>query len=162
MGERVTIKEAAERLGVSADTIRRRLKAGELQGERQKTPQGFIWLISLPEDAPSEPTVPREPKVDTVELMILHERLAGLERLLEERGHRVNELEAALAAEREAAISEREASAQLRVLLQQAQTLAGAVPASVGHQTDTDFQAALPRRSKESFWDRLLRRSRND
>jgi hypothetical protein len=41
--------EAAQRLGVSIDTIRRRLRRGELKGRHQLTPQGFIWLIEVPE-----------------------------------------------------------------------------------------------------------------
>jgi len=45
----VTMGEAAERLGVSTDTIRRRLRRGELKGRHQLTPQGFIWLIEVPE-----------------------------------------------------------------------------------------------------------------
>lgn|GEM_PF-1897898 len=50
MTDRVSIKEAAERLGVSQDTIRRRLKHGELVGEREKTPQGFVWRVELSQE----------------------------------------------------------------------------------------------------------------
>jgi excisionase family DNA binding protein len=46
--ERLPIKEAAERLGVSADTVRRRMKKGELVGEKESTPQGYEWRILLP------------------------------------------------------------------------------------------------------------------
>ena len=45
----VTMGEAAHYLNVSVDTIRRRLRKGELQGEQEPTPQGFIWLIDIPE-----------------------------------------------------------------------------------------------------------------
>jgi hypothetical protein len=45
----VTMGEAAERLGVSVDTVRRRLRRGELKGRHQLTSQGFIWLIEAPE-----------------------------------------------------------------------------------------------------------------
>ena len=45
MGEWVPIREAALRLSVSPDTIKRRLKAGELHGEKQPTPQGFVWHV---------------------------------------------------------------------------------------------------------------------
>jgi len=57
MTERVTIKEAAELLGVSQDTIRRRLKHGDLAGEREKTPQGFVWRVELPQEYISEAAV---------------------------------------------------------------------------------------------------------
>ena len=45
--ELLTIAEAAQRLGVSTDTIHRRLKRGQLSGHQQTTPQGFTWLIEV-------------------------------------------------------------------------------------------------------------------
>jgi hypothetical protein len=45
----ITVAEAAQRLRVSTDTIKRQLKRGELQGQRRNTPQGFIWLVAVPE-----------------------------------------------------------------------------------------------------------------
>ena len=54
----VTMGEAAQRLGVSVDTIRRRLRRGGLQGQHQPTPQGFIWLIEMPEPTGSSATPP--------------------------------------------------------------------------------------------------------
>ncbi len=39
-GEYLTIKEAAEALGVSKDTIRRRVKAGKIPAEKRKGPHG--------------------------------------------------------------------------------------------------------------------------
>jgi hypothetical protein len=44
----VSIPEAARALGVSLITIRRRIKRGELRGQRLKTPQGFEWRVILP------------------------------------------------------------------------------------------------------------------
>jgi hypothetical protein len=46
----VTKKEAAERLGISIDTVDRRLKRGELCGKQQTRPQGFTWLIEVPDE----------------------------------------------------------------------------------------------------------------
>jgi excisionase family DNA binding protein len=43
----VTLAEAAHRLGVSVDTVRRRLQRGELRGQQQARPQGYVWLIEL-------------------------------------------------------------------------------------------------------------------
>jgi hypothetical protein len=44
----VSIPEAAHALGVSLITIRRRIKRGELRGQRLTTPQGFEWRVILP------------------------------------------------------------------------------------------------------------------
>lgn len=146
MTERLTIGEAAERLGVSPDTVRRRLKRGELEGEQEQTAQGFIWRIVLPVDS-DEPAPADEPQ-DSIELALLRERVAGLERLAEE-------LQGERDAWREQAASERDASAQLRILLQQAQTLAGALPATVGDSAPPqESPAAAP--PPRSFWDRLF------
>ena len=46
--ELLTIAEAAQRLGVSIDTVHRRLKRGQLSGHQHTTPQGFTWLIEIP------------------------------------------------------------------------------------------------------------------
>lgn len=147
MTERLTIGEAAERLGISPDTVRRRLKRGELEGEQEQTAQGFIWRIVLPK-TPDEPEPEAAEPQGSIELALLRERVAGLERLTEE-------LQSERDAWREQAASERDASAQLRVLLQQAQTLAGALPASVGGAgSPTESTPVAPR--SRSFWDRLF------
>jgi hypothetical protein len=54
--ESVTIKEAAQRLALSELTIRRRLHAGLLTGHKETTPQGFVWIVDLPDDAPGAET----------------------------------------------------------------------------------------------------------
>jgi len=45
--EKVSVGEAARRLGVSTDTIRRRIGKGELLAHREPTPQGYRWEIEL-------------------------------------------------------------------------------------------------------------------
>jgi hypothetical protein len=50
-----TVSDAAQMFGVSVDTIRRRMKRGELETRREQTPQGFRWLIRFPDNAPPEP-----------------------------------------------------------------------------------------------------------
>jgi len=45
--ENVSIGEAARRLGVSTDTIRRRIGKGELTAHQKPTPQGFRWNVEL-------------------------------------------------------------------------------------------------------------------
>ena len=43
----VSIQEAARALGVAQDTIRRRIRRGELQAHQEPTPQGFRWVVVL-------------------------------------------------------------------------------------------------------------------
>jgi hypothetical protein len=47
VGEWVSLSAAADRLGCSLDTIRRRLKRGELPGRQVARPQGFTWQVFL-------------------------------------------------------------------------------------------------------------------
>ncbi len=49
-----TLAEVADAYGVSVDTIRRRMKRGELETRRHQTPQGFKWLAVLPEPETTE------------------------------------------------------------------------------------------------------------
>jgi DNA-binding transcriptional MerR regulator len=46
----VPIKEAAEQLHVSINTIRRWIREGKLQTEKQARPQGYTLLVHLPID----------------------------------------------------------------------------------------------------------------
>jgi Helix-turn-helix domain len=48
----VTIAEAAEKLRLSEHTVRRRVKSGELPSSQVATPQGFVWMVELPDDSP--------------------------------------------------------------------------------------------------------------
>jgi excisionase family DNA binding protein len=50
-----TVREAAEILGVSTETIRRMIRAGRLQAQRVHRPQGTAFLVELP-DAAAETT----------------------------------------------------------------------------------------------------------
>lgn len=53
-----TLAEVAQASGVSIDTIRRRMKRGELEARRQQTPQGFKWLALMPDiDEPDTPEI---------------------------------------------------------------------------------------------------------
>jgi len=48
--EMISVGEAAKRLGVSTDTVRRRIGKGELLAHREPTPQGFRWEVELPDN----------------------------------------------------------------------------------------------------------------
>jgi len=126
MGESVPIREAALRLGVSPDTVRRRMKTGELHGEKQPTPQGFVWLVELPADVPSlEAAAVETLGGDDVELVMLRAQVNGLEAL-------AGELRSERDAWRDQAARSDDAARELRVLVRQAQTLAQALPATTG------------------------------
>ncbi len=46
----VTVEQAAAILGISASTVRRRIRAGSLRAEEARRPQGPVWLVYVPED----------------------------------------------------------------------------------------------------------------
>lgn len=88
-----TVAEVAAAYGVSVDTIRRRLKRGELEARRETTPQGFRWLLPIP--APGEtlpgheqaitPALDSAAMIETLqrELQGRNEEIARLHALLE-------------------------------------------------------------------------------
>jgi hypothetical protein len=95
-----TISEAARRLGVSEHTVRRRVRSGELSGKQVPTPQGFTWIVDIPEDLP-------EPETSSSEVQSLRELVANLQDRINAQG---KELEA-----------KNKQIEQLHILLQQAQ-----------------------------------------
>jgi len=67
----VTIQEAAQRLGVSQDTVRRRIRKEELQAKQTPTPQGFRWVVELEgleEDAQAAHTPPHRPGIGSTQV----------------------------------------------------------------------------------------------
>ena len=86
----LTVPEAAQRLGVSTDTVKRRLKKGELQGHQEPRPQGYTWLV----DFPDEPNTPPhngaglgESVPTAAEVRRLEEIVSILQQQLDERHH---------------------------------------------------------------------------
>jgi IS30 family transposase len=128
--ERVSIPEAARRLGVTQDTIRRRIRKGELAAYQEPRPQGYVWFVDVPEEELSaeEPAYP-DFKEETGEVQLLREMM---ELLREELKTKDRQLEA----------REREVQ-ELHVLLQRAQA---ALPA--------------PKEDRQSWWHRLWQRQR--
>jgi transposase-like protein len=105
-----TIPEAARRLGVSEHTVRRRVRSGELPGKQVATPQGFTWVVDIPDDLP-------ESETSSSEVQALRELVANLQDRINAQG---KELEA-----------KNKQIEQLHVLLQQAQA---ALPAPRDHR----------------------------
>lgn len=168
--ERVPIKEAAARLGVSTDTVRRRLKRGELMGERQPAPRGFVWLVELPGDAqPITASVEMTGAAQAASVLVedalesarLRERVEGLERL-------VGELQGERDAWQAQAERHEDAARELRILVRQAQEMGRALPATTGGSAPRDTvtegsqpSGSAPRLGGQVFgqglWQRLRR-----
>jgi excisionase family DNA binding protein len=129
----VSIKEAAERLGVSVDTVRRRLKAGELEGRREPHGKsGYRWLVHLPDDA--QASAPGMPLAEAYELVDARARIEGLERLIDELASHRDKLETERDDWKEAARRESDAARELRVLLKGAQDSTRALTATLEPQ----------------------------
>lgn len=64
VGAWVALKDAADHLGVSVDTVKRRMKRGELESRRETIPQGFRWLVRVD---PAKTEAPESPRSDEVE-----------------------------------------------------------------------------------------------
>ncbi len=149
MTERVPIREAAARLGVSADTIRRRLKSGELAGQKEQTPQGFTWLVEVPftiEPPPRPDASPELPPPDsgpaqatapTAEVRRLEQLVEVLKTELEARRREVEQLHI--------------------VLSQQARALALPAPQETPEPA-SEPPTHSPRQDRSSWWQRLRSR----
>jgi DeoR/GlpR family transcriptional regulator of sugar metabolism len=64
----LTIKEAAERLGISEVTIRRRLRTGQLKGYQESPPTGK-WFIEVSDDDVGQDGVGADADDDSLELV---------------------------------------------------------------------------------------------
>lgn len=124
----VTIAQATRALGVSYDTIRRRIRKGELLGRRVRMRQGMVWLVEIPdapEDAPaSDSNAPRTPETVAGELSALREHVATLREQLDARTREVRELHVLLQGLQRALPSPRQEP-------EQAPAVAGAAPRHV-------------------------------
>jgi len=97
--ERVTIREAAERLGVSPDTIRRRISKGQLEAAQEPRPQGFVWMVELPRpkakrrrSSSRRPPRSKGPTPAELEAKHLQEKVDMLTTELESRRREISEL----------------------------------------------------------------------
>jgi hypothetical protein len=105
---KVSIAEAAHMLGMSQDTVRKRLRLGELTGEQVRAPGGFRWLVELPgENAEPQGQCETHQEGTTSEVPYVRELIASLQ--------------AQIQAQQEELEARRREVEQLHVLLQQAQ-----------------------------------------
>jgi hypothetical protein len=86
---KVSIQEAAKVLRLSPQTVRRRVKNGELPGVQVDTPQGFVWVVEVSEDVSNDsPTDEAMVKL----VAALQAQIEGLNTELEARRREVQEL----------------------------------------------------------------------
>jgi hypothetical protein len=139
--ERLTIKETTQRLGCSEVTVRRKIKRGELQAEKEETAQGYEWRVLLPltiEPPPSPTDLIDAPLLaDEREAAAFRGTIAVLERELAGRNQEVERLTQLLSREQEIA-----RGAQL------------ALPARVGE----DEPGAPQHPGVQRWWSRLIGR----
>ena len=130
--QEVTIAEAAKRLGMSIDSIRRRIAKEELKARKVPSPHGEIYMIELPDDIAAPPAAEDKDKEDNpVALEAMRKTIAILENELEARRREVQEL---------------------HVLLQQAQK-----QLPPGKPEEKPAEAVKPEAPKKvSFWQRLF------
>jgi excisionase family DNA binding protein len=97
MTQQTTIGDAARQLGVSPDTIRRRIRQGQLPASKQRTSKGLIWLVDVPDEARG-PTAEagRENELLRDEVGHWRELVATLVQELAARGREVRQLLALL------------------------------------------------------------------
>jgi hypothetical protein len=140
--ESFTIKEAAQRLALSELTIRRRLHAGLLAGHKEKTPQGFVWIVELPDDVPGVETKKNGNKeAEDREDQSLAESVAALSARVEGQQKLIEALQSQIQSQKDQLEARGREVQELHVLLQQA-------------------QAALPApRENRSWWYKLWHRN---
>jgi excisionase family DNA binding protein len=133
--QQVSIDEAARLLGVSQDTIRRRIRNGELKAHQETRPQGYVWRVILP-DEELEP----EGQNHVGDTCLSSELVEALRNTIQRQDDAIAQLRTQLEAkDRQLETRAREVQ-ELHVLLQHA-------------------QAALPApRDNRSWWQRLWRR----
>jgi hypothetical protein len=91
MPERLTIREMAQRRGVSIDTIRRQIKRGELVTHREQRGKGSVLYAEMPDAEPI--AAPQAvPTASVVEVETLRDYVTELKRQLEVREREVQEL----------------------------------------------------------------------
>ena len=121
--------EAATRLGVSPDTIRRRIRNGELKAKQEPTPQGYTWKVQLPVDEAARGSTSQDRQPGASDESLPWRELVDTLR------DEVSVLREQLIAQQEEASAKNEQIRELHVLLQQAQA---ALPA--------------PKEDRQSWW----------
>lgn len=167
----VTVKEAAQALGVSEDTIQRRRKAGALPSQREpmKTGSGFRWLVEIPDDRAGAAAKPEgaaagehaaeQPSADALELATLRAQVAELRQMVGILERHNEELAADRDAWRDQAARSDRTAERAQLLQERAQRaqLPARVSEPVATSPDTTTGTEIAQRPAESFSARLRR-----
>ena len=106
----VTIAEAAKCLGISTDTIRRRISKGELQARKVPSPHGDQYMVEIPDEIYA---ASQDNNDNCAEIDILRKTISILETELEARRREVQELHVLLQQAQAALPSSKERSSKL-------------------------------------------------
>ena len=90
--QEVTIAEAAKCLGMSIDSIRRRIAKEELKARKVPSPHGEIYLVEIPDDAVPAKAEDEEKEENTVAIEAMRKTISILETELDARRREVQEL----------------------------------------------------------------------
>jgi excisionase family DNA binding protein len=85
--DRVTIQEAAQRLGVKEDAVRKRIQRGSMRHEKAENGRVYVWVDTAQDTPPDEPDASRDEYRDTAQderVEDLREQVAYLRRQLDE------------------------------------------------------------------------------
>jgi len=87
-----SISDAAKSLGISVDTVRRRISKGELKARKVPSPHGETYLVEIPDDAAPVSKVPEDKEDNPVAIEAMRKTISILETELEARRREVQEL----------------------------------------------------------------------
>jgi hypothetical protein len=119
---KVSIAEAGHRLGISQDTVRKRLRLGELTGTQVRAPGGFRWMVELPDDVPRVETKKNGNKeAEDREDQSLAELVAALSARVEGQQELIEALQSQIQTQKGQLEARGREVQELHVLLQQAQ-----------------------------------------
>lgn len=157
------LAEVAAAYGVSVDTIRRRMKRGELEARRQQTPQGFKWLTVLPEPETTETATntPGSPRTNETAAqgvtVVEHDReelVATLRQELALRNREIARLHDVIASQAQA-IAQATAALPSTVLAAEGERIEQPAPRRPAVATTPSLDESEGRR--ETPWERLRR-----
>ena len=65
--DRVTIQEAAERLGVKEDAVRKRIQRGTMRHEKAEDGRVYVWVDAAQDTAQNKPETSQDEYWDTAQ-----------------------------------------------------------------------------------------------